>query len=107
MSKNIKKSPTTSISKSYVVINSRQSKAIEKKSIPLKENTKKDFSEDIDFFEDFSSYQRPGKIIHQSTEQSYDKKGNKVTKTKILPSTKSSLYFTIKDRYNKHIFIQL
>ena len=90
MSKNIKKSPTTSISKSYVVINSRQSKAIEKKSIPLKENTKKDFSEDIDFFEDFSSYQRPGKIIHQSTEQSYDKKGNKVTKTKIIRELEDS-----------------
>ena len=90
MSKNIKKSPTTSISKSYVVINSRQSKAIEKKSIPPKENTKKDFSEDIDFFEDFSSYQRPGKIIHQSTEQSYDKKGNKVTKTKIIRELEDS-----------------
>ena len=90
MSKNIKKSPTTSISKSYVVINSRQSKAIEKQSKPLKENTKKDFSEDIDFFEDFSSYQRPGKIIHQSTEQSYDKKGNKVTKTKIIRELEDS-----------------
>ena len=84
MSKNIIKVSSTSQSKS----------PLEKKSYPTndkkpkvkndKNQIKKDFSEDSDFFEDFSPYQRTGRIIHQSTEQSYDDKGNKVTKTKIV-----------------------
>ena len=55
-----------------------------------KSNNIKDFSEDSDFFEDFIPYQRTGRIIHQSTEQSYDDKGNKVTKTKIVREIEDS-----------------
>ena len=43
----------------------------------------KDFEEDSDFFEDSNSHQQ-GKIVHQSKEHSVDKKGNKITKTKII-----------------------
>ena len=82
MSKNIQKSSQTPISKSSFARNSNPPK--DQKTKIKKEINTKDYSEDSDFFEDFTPYQRTGRIIHQSTEQSYDDKGNKVTKTKIV-----------------------
>ena len=82
MSKNIQKSSQTPISKSSFARNSNPTK--DQKTKIKKEINTKDYSEDSDFFEDFTPYQRTGRIIHQSTEQSYDDKGNKVTKTKIV-----------------------
>ena len=40
--------------------------------------------DDFDFFGPSISKPRPGRIIHQTTEQSIDKKGNKVIKTKTI-----------------------
>ena len=109
MSKNIQKASPTPISKSTLIRNSKpvnknEPKIQDKKE--KKENNIKDFSEDSDFFEDFTPYQRTGRIIHQSTEQSYDDKGNKVTKTKIIreiddSSSNKGNYLEIKISNNK------
>ena len=109
MSKNIQKASPTPISKSTLIRNSKpvnknEPKIKDKKE--KKENNIKDFSEDSDFFEDFTPYQRTGRIIHQSTEQSYDDKGNKVTKTKIIreiddSSSNKGNYHEIKISNNK------
>ena len=109
MSKNIQKASPTPISKSTLIRNSKpvnknEPKIKDKKE--KKENNIKDFSEDSDFFEDFTPYQRTGRIIHQSTEQSYDDKGNKVTKTKIIreiddSSSNKKNYHEIKISNNK------
>ena len=88
MSKRFQKASPTPISKSTLVKNSNISK--DPKPKIKKSNNIKDFSEDSDFFEDFTPYQRTGRIIHQSTEQSYDDKGNKVTKTKIVREIEDS-----------------
>ena len=82
MSKNIQTVSPTPVTKSSLVRNINQTK--EQKTKIKTENNFKDYSEDSDFFEDFAPYHRTGRIIHQSTEQSYDDKGNKVTKTKIV-----------------------
>ena len=42
----------------------------------------KNFKDELEFFSPRSSQERPGRIIHQSTEQSIDKKGNHVFKKK-------------------------
>ena len=84
MSKNIQKASPTPISKSSLIRNTKPLNKKEEKPKEKKETTIKNFEEDSDFFEDFTPYQRTGRIIHQSTEQSYDDKGNKVTKTKII-----------------------
>ena len=90
MSKNIQKASPTPIAKSSFARNSKPSNTKAPKNIITKENNLKNFSEDSDFFEDFTPYQRTGRIIHQSTEQSYDNKGNKVTKTKIVREIQDS-----------------
>ena len=90
MSKNIQKAAPTPISKSSFARNTKVSNTKDSKNKAIKENNFKEFSEDSDFFEDFTSYQRAGRIIHQSTEQSYDNKGNKVTKTKIVREIQDS-----------------
>ena len=97
MSKNNQKVSPKTISKSSIVRNSNTSK--EQKIITKTENNMKDFSEDSDFFEDFTPYQRTGRIIHQSTEHSYDDKGNKVTKTKIVREIEDSS--NSKNNYNE------
>ena len=90
MSRRIQKASPTPITKTSIVKNTNISKDPKTKITIKKENNIKDFSEDSDFFEDFTPYQRTGKIIHQSTEQSYDDKGNKVTKTKIIREIEDS-----------------
>ena len=47
-------------------------------------NDYKNFEEEIEFFSPISSQDRPGRIIHQSTEQSFDEQGNRVIKTKTV-----------------------
>ena len=106
MSKNIQKASPTPISKSTLLRNTKHVDKNEQKTKEKKENNIKDFSEDSDFFEDFTPYQRTGRIIHQSTEQSYDDKGNKVTKTKIIreidnSSSNKKNYHEIKISNNK------
>ena len=44
----------------------------------------KNFKDELEFFSPRSSQERPGRIIHQSTEQSIDKKGNHVFKKKTV-----------------------
>ena len=90
MSKNIQKVAPTPIAKSSFAKNTKVSNTKDSKNKTIKENNFKEFSEDSDFFEDFTPYQRAGRIIHQSTEQSYDNKGNKVTKTKIVREIQDS-----------------
>ena len=90
MSKNIQKAAPTPIAKSSFAKNTKVSNTKDSKNKTIKENNFKEFSEDSDFFEDFTPYQRAGRIIHQSTEQSYDNKGNKVTKTKIVREIQDS-----------------
>ena len=82
MSINIQRASPTPISKSSFSKATKTSKISEKKTT-LQKNMK-EFSEDTDFFNDFTPQQRNGRIIHQSTEHSYDDQGNKVTKTKIV-----------------------
>ena len=82
MSINIQRASPTPISKSSFSKTTKTSKISEKKTT-LQKNMK-EFSEDTDFFNDFTPQQRNGRIIHQSTEHSYDDQGNKVTKTKIV-----------------------
>ena len=106
MSKNIQKASPTPISKSTLIRNTKQVNKKEQIKKEKKENNIKDYSEDSDFFEDFTPYQRAGRIIHQSTEQSYDDKGNKVTKTKIVreidnSSSNKKNYHEIKISNNK------
>ena len=106
MSKNIQKASPTPISKSTLTRNTKQVNKKEQIKKEKKENNIKDYSEDSDFFEDFTPYQRAGRIIHQSTEQSYDDKGNKVTKTKIVreidnSSSNKKNYHEIKISNNK------
>ena len=106
MSKNIQKASPTPISKSSLIRNTKPLNKKEEKPKEKKETTIKNFEEDSDFFEDFTPYQRTGRIIHQSTEQSYDDKGNKVTKTKIIreiddSSSNKKNYHEIKISNNK------
>ena len=106
MSKNIQKASPTPISKSTLIRNTKQVNKKEQIKKEKKENNIKDYFEDSDFFEDFTPYQRAGRIIHQSTEQSYDDKGNKVTKTKIVreidnSSSNKKNYHEIKISNNK------
>ena len=82
MSINIQKASPTQVSNSSFTKIIKASKFSEKKSNEQK--NLKESSEGSDFFEDFTPYQHNGRIIHQSTEQSYDEHGNKVTKTKIV-----------------------
>ena len=83
MSINIQRASPTPVSKTSFNNKSIKTSKFTEKKITQQKNSK-EFSEDSDFFEDFSPYQLNGRIIHQSTEQSYDEKGNKVTKTKIV-----------------------
>ena len=44
----------------------------------------KAFEKELEFFTKNKNQDRPGKIIHQSTQQSYDDQGNRVVKTKTV-----------------------
>ena len=44
----------------------------------------KAFEKELEFFTKNRNQDRPGKIIHQSTQQSYDDQGNRVVKTKTI-----------------------
>ena len=59
------------------------SENINQKQFPHSSNFKA-FEKDIEFFTKGKNQDRPGKIIHQSTQQSFDDQGNRVVKTKTV-----------------------
>ena len=80
MDKNGYKSTKNQIKYIYQSSNSGNIKQ-ERSPLPPKA---KNFEDEYELFSQEKNHERPGKIIHQSTEQSIDKQGNRVIKTKTV-----------------------